>query len=461
MRAIVTVTKEIERLENSAVKLTLKVSKEDLHSEYDKIVNDYAKTIQIPGFRKGKVPRDILVRKFAEALRGETLTHVIEHAVTEAFEDQSLSKEERPLPYSRPEMKDAPSELDLEKDLEFSMFYDVFPKFSVGKWQGLEVEAPDVSIEDEDINRELEVIRERNAIVLDREDDAPAAKGDVVTVNYAELSGDGEPIPETERQDFVFTLGSGHNAFHFDDEVTGMKKGETRDITKVYPVDFTDNALAGQTKNIRVTVTAVKERKLPDLDDDLAQDVDEKFQTLDDLKANIRERLAKNLEYKLRDVKTSSILEKILETTPIEVPESMIRVELEGRWRALARQLGTNPEDLTQSMENSGFKARDTIFEEWRDDVIKALRSRLVVEALISERNLDASDEDMEKEFKTLAANSDISIDDAKKHYESENMKEYLKEDIREQKLFDLLLAENTVKTGGKKNYLDLVANNQ
>jgi trigger factor len=341
------------------------------------------------------------------------------------------------------------------------MFYDVFPQFTVGKWRGLEVEIPDVSIEDEDINRELELIRERNAIVLDREDDAPSVKGDVVTVNYAELSEDGEITPGTERQDFVFTLGSMNNVFHFDDEITGMKKGETRDITKVYPADFADNALAGQTKKIRVTVTAVKERELPELDDDLAQDVDEKFQTLDDLKANIRKRLTENLERKLRDISVSGILEQVLETTPIAVPESMIRIELDGRWRAFARQLGVTPEVLTNSMENSGPNARETILEGWRDSAIKALRSRLVVENLISEQNLDASDEDVEKEIETQAANSGISIDEAKKHYESENMKEYLKQDIKEQKLFNLLLAENTVKTGGKKKYLDLAANNQ
>ncbi|MDR2053501.1 MAG: trigger factor, partial [Treponema sp.] len=276
-----------------------------------------------------------------------------------------------------------------------------------------------------------------------------------------EISGDGEIIPGTERQDFVFTLGSAYNIYHFDDEITGMKKGETRDITKIYPEDFHDRGLAGQTKKIRVTVTAVKERQLPELDDDLAQDVDEKFQTLDDLKANIRERLAGKLDRKLRDIKINNIFEKILETTPIEVPESMIRIELDGRWKALARQLGTNSEDLSHSMENSGSGGRATIFEEWRDDVVKALRSRLVAEALISERNLDASDEDMEKEFETIAADSDISIDDVKKHYEQENMKEYLKDNIKEQKLFNLLLAENTVKTGEKKKYLDLVANNQ
>jgi trigger factor len=456
----VTVTKEVERLEHSALKLTLTVGREDVHSEYNKIINDYAKTIQIPGFRKGKVPRDVLVRKFSEAFKGEALGHIIEHAVTDVFEDESFPKENRPLPYSTPAIQDEPSDLDPEKDLRFSVVYDVLPKIDIGTWQGLEVEAPDASIEDEDLNRELEAIRERNAVVLDREDDAPSVKGDVVTVNYSEISEDGEPVGGSEREDFVFTLGTGYNIFHFDDEVAGMKKGETRDITKTYPEDFEDKDLAGNTRKIRVTVTAVKERQLPDLDDDLAQDVDEKYQTLDDLKTNIRERLTKNLERRLRDIRVSHILEKVLETTPIEVPESMMRIELDGRWQALARQIGSTSEDLTRSMEKSGQNTRDTILDGWRDTAKKALQSRLVVETLIKEQNLDASDEEMEKEMETLAADSDASIDDVKKYYGQENAKEYLKEDIKERKLFDLLLSKNTVKKGEKKKYLDLISNN-
>jgi trigger factor len=457
----VTVTKEVERLEHSELKMTLKISKEDVRSEYDKIIGNYAKTIQIPGFRKGKVPRDILVRKFADVFSGETLGNVMENALTETFKEESLPKEEQPLPYSRPTLKDDPPKLDLEKDLEFSVFYDTFPQFTVGKWQGLEIEAPDISIEAEDIGRELEVIRERNAIVLDRDDGAPSAKGDVITVNYAELSEDGEIIPGTERQDFVFTLGSGSNVFDFDDEVTGMKKGETRDISKTYAGDFKNKDLAGQSRKIRVTVSAVKERKLPDLDDDLAQDVDEKYQTLDDLKANIRERLGKKLEQNLRNIKINNILEKVLETTPIDVPESMIRIELDSQWRTLARQLGSSPEDLAVSFEKSGSGTRETILEGWRDGAVKTLKSRLIVESLILERKLDASDEEMEKQFETFAAGSDTSIEDVKKYYESENMKQFLKDEIKERKFFDLLLSENTVKAGEKKKYLDLISNNQ
>jgi trigger factor len=454
----VTVSKEITPLEHSSVKLTITVGKDDLRSEYDGILEKYAKTIQIPGFRKGKAPKEVLVRKFGDSLQGEALGTIIEKSLTEIFEDESFSKKERPLPYSTPQVQDEPK-LDLEQDLTFSVVYDVLPQVSVGQWKGLEAEAPDVSLSDEDLARELEALRDRNAFVLDRDEGAAAEKDNVVTVNYCEIGEDGAVIPDSEREDFVFTLGSGYNIYKFDDEITGMKKGETRDIEKTYPEDFSDAELAGKTKKIRVSLTALKEKKLPELDDDLAQDVDEKFKTLEDLKNNIRERLNKNLENRLRGIKTSKILEKIVENTPVEVPESMIRIELDSRWRNLARRFGVPTEEIVKMMEKTG-KNTEEIQEEWRPDAVKALHSRLIVETLIEEQGMTASDEELEKELETIAEESGTPLEDVKKYYGQENMRDFLKEDIKERKLFDLLLAENTIKPGKKEKYLDIMENN-
>jgi trigger factor len=454
----VTVSKEITRLEHSELKMTVKVGKDDIRSEYDELVSDYSKNIQIPGFRKGKVPREVLIRKYADSLKGEVLGKIIEKAMGSVFEDETFPKEDRPLPYSTPRLEDDPV-LDLETDLTFSVVYDVLPQFTLGQWKGLEVEVPDAELADEDLNRELEAVRERNAIVLDKDDEAEAAKGDVVTVNYCELTGAGEPLAGTEREDFVFTLGSENNLYRFDDELIRMKKGESRDIEKTYGEDFENADLAGKTKKIRVTLTALKERQLPDLDDDLAQDVDEKFKTLEDLKASIRERLAKNLNRRLRDITINKLLEKIMEKTPVDIPESMIRIELDSRWRNLARRLNMPAENLAKMMANSGEGA-ESLQEGWRPEAIRALHSRLIVESLIQDQNWEVTDADVEKEYETMAADSAISLEELKKYYEQENMKEFLKEEIKERRLFDLLIAENTIKTGKKENYLDLVENN-
>jgi trigger factor len=454
----VAVTKEITRLEKSNVKLSLTVPRDEVRAQYQDLLKDYTKNVQMPGFRKGKVPQNVLERKFGESLKTEALGRIIEWAVAEVFKDENLPREERPLPYSTPQLQDEPR-LDFDADLCFSVTYDVLPKVQVGRWKGLEIEAPDAEITDEDLNRELEEIRERNAIVLDRDDGAASGKGDVVTVNYREIGENGEALPNSEREDFVFTLGSGYNIYQFDDEISGMKKGETIEFTKTFPADFADPALAGQTKKIRVTLTALKEKKLPDLDDDLAQDVDEQYTTLDDLKNSIRERLSKNLERRLRDIKINKLLEQIMESTPVILPESMVRAELDGRLRNMARRFNISAEELIKILSHTE-DGPGIIEKEWRPNAEKALHSRLIVETLMEEQKLEDSGEEIEKYLETMAAETGTSLDEMKKYYEADDMTEYLREDIKERKLFDMLLAENTVKTGAKAKYLDLVANN-
>ena len=452
-----TVTKEITRLEKSSVKMSVTIGKDDVRSEYDGLLNEYTKSIQIPGFRKGKVPRDVLVRKFGDSLKGEAMGKIIEKAMGEILEDESFPKEDRPLPYSTPSLKDEPK-LDLDSDLQFSVVYDVLPQVKVEKWEGFEAEIPDVSIEEEDLSRELEAIRERNSIVLDKNDGETAVKGDVLTLNYCELDEQGEAVSGSERQDFTFTLGSSYNVFKFDDEITGMKKGETREFSKSYSADFEDKDLAGKTKKLKVTLTALKSKKLPDLDDDLAQDVDEKFKTLEDLKNSIRERLNKDLERRLLGIKVSKLLEKIMENTPVEIPESMLRLELDSRWRNLARQFNTDSDGLFKIMGNSTERA-ESIIETWKPDASKALHSRLIVETLMEELKFEAQDEEVEKEIEKMAEESGTSIEEVKKYYEEERVKEYLKEEIKERKLFDLLIEKNNIKTGKKEKYMDLLAN--
>jgi trigger factor len=238
-----------------------------------------------------------------------------------------------------------------------------------------------------------------------------------------------------------------------------MKKGETKEIVKTYPAEETDSALAGKTIKLRVSLTALKERHLPDLDDDLAQDVDEKYQTLEDLKNHIRKNLNENLERRLREIKISRLLEKILASTPVDVPESMIRIELESRWRGLARRFNTTVEQLVESMAKNS-EAVENIQNGWRPDAVKALQSRLIVETLIEDLKLDAGDEDVTKEIERLASEDEAAAEDMRKYYQQEEARAYLKEEIKERGLFDILLEENTVKPGKKENYLDLMSNN-
>ncbi|MDR0629401.1 MAG: trigger factor [Treponema sp.] len=451
-----TISKEITRLEHSALKITITVDKEELKAAYDQIVADYRKTLQIPGFRKGKVPETVLERKFGDSLKAETLARILDRSVTEIFEDPTFPEADRPLPYSTPEVQDEPK-LDLEADLVFSVVYDVLPQITLGTWQGLAVAIPDVKITDEDIHRELEVIRERNAIVFDKDDEAGAATGDVVTIQYSELSDTGEPIPGTERQDFVFTLGSGHTIYHLDDDMIGMKRGETRDIEKTYPEDFYDMDLAGKTKKIRVGLTALKEKDLPELNDDFAQDVDEKYKTLEDLKASVQAYLTEDLEERLQTNKINKLLEKIMETSPVDIPESMIRFQLDARWRNVVRSMQLPAAEIPNLLEKKDGTF-GVLAEAWRPEVIKALHSRLIVEAIMKDRGIGASDEEVEQEYARIAARAKTPVEEIRSYYKAEaERKDLLVDAIKDRKVNELLLMENTIKPGNPLSYHDLI----
>ncbi len=450
-------TKKFTKLDKSRVKLDVTIGKEELASSYQSLLQKYAKSIQIPGFRKGKAPVKLLEQKYGEALKGDVAGDIMEKALGEIFE--AATEFERPLPYSQPVMDSVPS-FDLEKDMAFSVTYDTFPEVKLGTVEGFKIEVPVVAIGDAEMKEELEAIRERNAVVVDRNDGDKAAKDNIATVNYSELDEAGAVIPGTERQDFVFTIGTGYNVFKFDDEITGMKKGETKDFTKKFPADFEDKDIAGTTKKIRVTLTALKARNLPDLDDELAQDVSEKYKNLDDLKADIKKNMETALENKLKELKSNALLEKLIEKNPFELPESMVAAELESRWQMMAQRFRTDVEQLEKLMAASGQSKADMLAS-WKPEAEKLLKSRVIVELLLKDRDIKVTPEDVEAEYAKMAEGAGVTVDEVKKHYADPRRKEYLIDDIKEQRLYAELLEKCTLAKGKKTAFADLFKDGQ
>lgn len=449
--------KTITKLEKSRVKLEVTIGQEEIAKSYRELLVKYSKTIQLPGFRKGKVPVKILETKYGEALKGDVAGDIMEKALGEIFE--SANEFERPLPYAQPALDSAPN-FDLTKDLSFSVTYDVFPEVKLGAFDGFKLELPVVTIGDTEMKEELDAIRERNAIVVDRNDGDKAVKDNIVTVNYCDLNEDGSVVEGSERQDFVFTLGSEQNIYKFDDKVIGMKKGEIKEFTKKFPADFSDVDIAGKSKKIRVTLTALKERKLPDLDDELAQDVSEKYKNLDDLKNDIRKNMETALENKMKELKTNALLEKILEKNTFEVPESMISAELESRWQMLAQRFRTDVAQLEKLIISSG-QTKDAMLKEWRAEAEKMLKSRVIVELLLKDREITVTPEDVEAQYEKMAQGGGITVDEVKKHYADPRKKEYLIDDIKEQRLYAQLLENCTLSKGAKTAFADLFKNEQ
>ena len=449
------VTKEIEKLEHSAAKLTVTIAKKDVADSYNETIGRYVKQVQIPGFRKGHVPANVLERKYGEQIKMEAASDLIDKSLNEIFQDEKEA-ENRPLPYAQPVLEKMP-EFDTSKDFVYTVTYDVFPKVDLKgfDFKSITIKEPQVSIGDEELNEELKGIQERNAVVIDKKDDEKAEKDNIITISIVEKDENGAEIASTKREEFTFTLGTAENVYKIDDELIGLKKGDSKEITKKYGKDEKDESLKGQTKKYSVTVKQIKVRNLPALDDELAQDVNEKFKTLDDLKKDIMRNLENAKTNKINEIKTNALLEQLVEKNPFEIPASMLNAELDGRWRMMAQQFQTSVEELDKMIAASGQKKEDML-KEWTGDAEKMLKSRIIVDNLMKERNISVTPEEIESEYQKIADANGITVEEVKDHYKDPRSKEYLIDEAKEQKLYKEIFAEAKVSKGDKTSFKEL-----
>ena len=439
-------------LAGSRMRLELKVSQKDGEELYQNVLQKYAKSLQVPGFRKGKAPASVIENKYRPELIEEARGELINQAVEEATKSEDMHH--APLAYSPTILSGKPA-FNPKEDFSFAVEYDVFPDVQFANIEGFEVEVPDVSVQDEDIQDELNEIRHRNAIIVDKDDDALAETGDIVTLTYAELDEDGNEVEGSLREDFVITLGNGNDLYGMSELVPGMKRNETKEVEKTYPEDYRHESLAGKTVKLKITVTEIKREELPDLDDELAQDVSEKYQTLDDLKNDIRKDIAGMIDSIVTDMRNDALIEKIVEANSFDVPVSMVATELYRRWETVAARVGIQPEQLEKITAGSN-RSKEAMYDAWRPDAEKYLKERIAIEKLIDQLQIDASSEDVEKEIEKMAEKEDADIDELKKHYADGRNREYLVDSIKERRLFERLAEKSTIKLGEKKTFGEL-----
>jgi len=446
--------KKFEKLEKSKVKLTMTVPVDEVRGVYDSMMKEYTKSVRMDGFRKGHVPSEVLEHKFGESLKMDAMSRVVEGAVEEGLKESV----EKPLASEPPTLEGEPA-FAIDKDFTFSVTYDVFPTIDLPSLEGIEVTVPKVTVADEDLARELEAIRQRNAIVTDKS--GPAEKGDVVTLNWTELDANGSPVGGTAREDFTFELGSGKNIYKFDDDIVGMAPSAQKTFTKTYAADFEYPELAGKTVTISATVTKVKQKDVPELDDELAQDVSEKYKTLDDLKTSIRNQLEEALANKTRSFKENAVIDEVLKRTTIEVPESMIAAEQAMRWESLKREMGIDTDEKMEKIAAYSGKDRQSLYADWRPSIEHALSARLVLDKLIEAGSYVATDEDLSAEYEKQAKEMGISADEVKAEYEKQGSADYIRDQVKEKKFFDSVLSSVIVKEGDTTSFLDFMNGNE
>jgi trigger factor len=296
-------------------------------------------------------------------------------------------------------------------------------------------------------------------MVVDKKD-GTVAEGDIATIDYEELDEEGKPKPGSKREGFVFTVGTGYNLYKLDDDIIGMKKDEEKEISKEFPEDYEIAELKGKSVKLNVKVTAVKEKQMPELDDELAQDISEKYKTLEDLKKDIKAKLKEASQHKIKEKNIAALMDKIIENSPIDLPQSMIDIELEGSWQNFVQQFRAQEQEVIQLLAEQG-KTKEQLLEEWTPTTEKKIKNRLLMTKIIEEEKIEITDNDIEEEILRQSEAGNVPLEDLKKRVESERMKEYLKSDLADRKLFDLLLEATTITKGKKVKFLDLMQDKQ
>ncbi len=441
---------KVKELENSAVELTITVKQEALADAYTKVLQKYVKTLQVPGFRKGKAPASVLEQKFGPSMREEGVYTTIDTAVQEALE--AVEEKYKPLPYSQPDLVDEESiATDIDKDLQFAITYDIMPLFELPAYTGLTVEVPEVEISDETVHQEIEKLRDQNAMVIEK--DKAVEIGDIVTLNYVELDSEEKEVAGTERKDFVFTVGSETNFYKMDQDLVGMKKGEVKSIEKSFPEDHEYSEYAGKTITLRLELTQVKVRDVPELDDEFAQDVADEYKTVADLVAGTKEKLAASLERHLKEVKLQAIIDKIFEKLEISIPKTMVDVEVNSSWSRFVSQSGMPEEQVLKFLEFQG-QTKEDFTAAWRESAEKQIRVQLLMEKIKEKENFTVDENDLEAEVETQL--QEITDENTKNYY-----KTMIEEDMKIQKAGDFLLENNTLTVGKTVPYEEFMAEHQ
>jgi trigger factor len=441
---------KVKELEKSAVELAITVKQEALADSYAKVLQKYTKTLQLPGFRKGKAPASVLEQKFGPAMREESVYSIIDDAVQEAL--KQVEDTYKPLPYSSPQLVDEDQiSTDIDSDLQFSITYDVMPKFELPSYTGLSVEVPKVEVSQELIDKEIAKLQDQNALVIEK--DKAIETGDIVTVDYVEIDAENQEVAGTDHKDYVFTVGSKTNFYAFDDEIIGLKKGDEKTIEKTFPEDAEYPEYAGKTVSLKVSVKQVKVRDIPELDDEFAQDVSEEYKTVADLMKATEEKLKTSLEGHLKETTLQKLIDAMLEKVTIVIPETMIQMEIESSWRRFVGQSGMSEDQVLKFLEFQG-QTKDDVTKAWREQAEKSIQVQLLMEKIKEKEAFTVAEEELEEAVNTQL--QDITDEQTRNYYRS-----VLEDDLLMKKTGDFLLENNTVTESESVAYDDFMAAHQ
>ena len=420
-----------EEVEKNLSKLTFEVSVEEFEKAIDRAYAKNRTKFNIPGFRKGKAPKAMVIKYYTKAVfYDDALNDVLPDAYEAALKESGLDVVARPE-FDVEEIKDG-------EPVVFTALCTTRPEVKLGEYKGIKVAKVDYTVSDEDVDKDIESARARNARLISI-DDRAVEKGDIAVIDF-EGFVDGVAFEGGKGTDYALTIGSHSFIDTFEEQLIGKNIGEEVEVNVTFPEEYHAAELAGKPAMFKVNIKAITAKELPELDDDFAQDVSD-FDTLAEYKEDIKAKLVEKAEKVAKNEKEEKLIDAIIANSKMEIPEAMIETQQDQMVREFANRIASQGLSFDQYMQFTGM-TMDAMKEQMKPQALKRIQVRLVLEAIAAKEAFEITEEDIEKELETMA--SMYQMDIAKlKEIVSDNEKEAMKKDIAVSKAAELIVAES------------------
>lgn len=419
---------QVEKLEHNMAKLTIEVSVEDFDKAVEKAYQKNKGKISIPGFRKGKVPRQMMEKMYGKEVFFEDAANI---CIPEAYEKAYDECEEEIV--SSPEID--VTQIEAGKPFIFTAVVAIKPEVKLGKYKGVEIDKVETSVTDEDIQAEIDKARENQArqVTVDRE----IKDGDLTVIDFEGFIDD-VAFEGGKGENYNLTIGSGAFIPGFEEQLIGKKAGDECDVNVSFPEDYHAEDLAGKPAVFKCKIHEVKEKQLPELDDDFADDAG--FDSVDEYKADVKKNLEEKKANEAKNIKEDAVIEAIIAGAEMDIPEAMVKTTQNQMMQEFAQQLQMQGLSLDQYFMFTGM-TKEAMFEQTKPRAEKRIQSRLVMEAVAAAEKIEATDEDFDKEINEMAEQYKMEADKLKGLIGEEDSKQ-LKLDIVIKKAIELVVAE-------------------
>ncbi|MCR5486398.1 MAG: trigger factor [Lachnospiraceae bacterium] len=434
---------QVEKLEHNMAKLTIEAPAEDLEKSIQKAYQKLKGRINIPGFRKGKAPRQLIEKMYGpEVFYEDAANDLIYQAYASALDETEEEIVSRP--------KISVTQLEKGKPFIFTAEVALKPEVELGKYKGVKVTKTDTSVSDSEVEEELKREQKRNGRQVEVTD-RPVKMDDIVNIDYAGTI-EGVPFEGGTAQGHRLTIGSHQFIDNFEDQIVGKQAGEEFDVTVTFPEDYHAEDLQGEEAVFHVKLNTIWEMQLPELDDQFAEDYSE-YSTLEEYRDAIRERIGKGKENEAKAKKEDEAIKAIVADSNMDIPDAMIETEAERLFEQSDRRFGQQGLSMEQYMNYTGM-TKDMVMDQMKAQARINIESRLVLQAVAKAEDLQASDEEVDEEIGKLAEAYRMEADQLKDAMGDEELKE-IRRDVEMRKAADLVVAESKETEGGSASKSD------